>query len=1081
MKYKNILFLILVISLALAPSAKALKYEYTGFENTVPANWSAINGALSMSSAHYKLDNESMKWDFEANGKIEVINPMGVITALNTYKGGLMLWIYNETPINDKIRFEYSQDNTVHYWFDYNINFKGWRACWIRFDQDMEGTKGTNNINKMTITAPATAGSLFFDRYIHPDNRINDRVTGDAQLPDINPDVSYDNHWAALWHWYSTRNYDIELTTPTSDELNEVSTIRTRLTNRLAGSAPSSSALSAAMSTATSYNIVVNPDTSTTGTPYLSDDECDFDRGEIRMDMVGDVMLTLARGYYFNTNNYQARELYFKIYDHIIDQGLCIGSGMGTNHHYGYHFREMAVSFLLMYDYMCTRLKRKLLIYHPQFEYWCGIQEFRTPVDVDDLQGVLDAWNTMSYARLIACVTHPNEAEQVRSMKAFSRWYESSMQISSGQKGGFKEDGSMFHHYGHYPAYANGAFASLGEVIYFLSNTSFQLSNDSRHNLKNSLLALRYHSNKNDWGVGVCGRHPLGGNISSGVHEAFYYTAIAGNPDTGEDTDQELAEACLRLTTNPTIISNLSGKGFEAEPSPNGFKEMNFAAMGLFRKNDWLVTLKGFNQHVWNTEIYTGDNLYGRYQSYGTVQITGSDGIAASGYDYNGWDWNRNPGTTTIHLPFDKLLQKDKFATTIFQGEEKFAGASSFDGNNGVFAMVLKELSFQDYTPDHKAHKSAFCFGNKIICLGSAISNSNTNYPTETTVFQHGLNSQSTAIYTSYSGESLNSITQFPYETTLGATNAKMVIDPAGNGFYFPANVPVTIYRQNQTSPNDKTKVYSSGNFASAIINHGNAPTNGSYHYVILPYSTQQELSDFATAMENGTTAKYTILQHDEAAHVLSDTDSKITAYAIFDVSIEFPFGLLKQVNNQCMVMYKPLDSDTTEVEFTICNPDLNLILGVDDIEPSSKPVVYQFSLHGGWNVSNAEGEIVYSSHETGTDNEITSTTFTVTSMKGKTIKATLQQSGAPTFDAPNKYKSEILVTTNKANNTIVIKNIPKTMQRVSISDVAGRNIVSSRIAQQDEIHIPMNQHSSGIYIVSLQGNGNKLTKKVVW
>lgn len=68
-----------------------------------------------------------------------------------------------------------------------------------------------------------------------------------------------------------------------------------------------------------------------------------------------------------------------------------------------------------------------------------------------------------------------------------------------------------------------------------------------------------------------------------------------------------------------------------------------------------MVTLKGYTTDVWGSEIYRKDNRYGRYQSYGSVQIMGYPSRLASGYDENGWDWNRLPGTTTIHLPLNCL------------------------------------------------------------------------------------------------------------------------------------------------------------------------------------------------------------------------------------------------------------------------------------------------------------------------------------------------------------------------------------------------------------------------------------------
>lgn len=148
-----------------------------------------------------------------------------------------------------------------------------------------------------------------------------------------------------------------------------------------------------------------------------------------------------------------------------------------------------------------------------------------------------------------------------------------------------------------------------------------------------------------------------------------------------------------------------------------------------------MVTLKGYTTDVWGAEIYKKDNRYGRYQSYGSVQIMGYPSRIASGYDENGWDWNRLPGTTTIHLPFE-LLDSPLPGTTMAHSKENFSGSSALEGKNGMFAMKLMERNLKNFTPDFVARKSVFCFDNRMICLGTGISNSNASFPTETTLFK---------------------------------------------------------------------------------------------------------------------------------------------------------------------------------------------------------------------------------------------------------------------------------------------------------------------------------------------------------
>lgn len=53
--------------------------------------------------------------------------------------------------------------------------------------------------------------------------------------------------------------------------------------------------------------------------------------------------------------------------------------------------------------------------------------------------------------------------------------------------------------------------------------------------------------------------------------------------------------------------------------------------------------------------------------------------------------------------------------------------------------MKLMERDYENFTPDFVARKSVFCFDNRMVCLGTGITNSNTEYPTETTLFRRNI------------------------------------------------------------------------------------------------------------------------------------------------------------------------------------------------------------------------------------------------------------------------------------------------------------------------------------------------------
>ena len=97
-------------------------------------------------------------------------------------------------------------------------------------------------------------------------------------------------------------------------------------------------------------------------------------------------------------------------------------------------------------------------------------------------------------------------------------------------------------------------------------------------------------------------------------------------------------------------------------------------------------------------EHYLPANFYGRYLAHGSMQIlTGKPGemvtFTTSGWQENGFDWNRIPGVTSIHLPFEqlraKVLNVDTFSgmEEMLYSDEAFAGGLSQARLNGNFGM----------------------------------------------------------------------------------------------------------------------------------------------------------------------------------------------------------------------------------------------------------------------------------------------------------------------------------------------------------------------------------------------------------
>ena len=93
----------------------------------------------------------------------------------------------------------------------------------------------------------------------------------------------------------------------------------------------------------------------------------------------------------------------------------------------------------------------------------------------------------------------------------------------------------------------------------------------------------------------------------------------------------------------------------ESEVSPAGFWTFNYAAFVIQRRDNWAVSVKGFNNYVWDFEASSYENLFGLYQSHGALLVANSEAALATHRVHKGWDWTRFPGTTTIKMNFEQL------------------------------------------------------------------------------------------------------------------------------------------------------------------------------------------------------------------------------------------------------------------------------------------------------------------------------------------------------------------------------------------------------------------------------------------
>lgn len=862
-------------------------------EPQLPACVTGVRSQLNRSGAHYKDGKYSLEWTFEPNGVLELRKDLKFEkkdpTGKDLYLSAFIVWIYNEQPQDAAIEFEFLKDGRKCTSFPFGINFKGWRAAWVCYERDMQGTP-EEGMNGLRIVAPNAKGRLFIDHLITATKVDARQQTADLQVPFVNAGTT--NHWLVLYK-HSLLKPDIELTPVSDSQRQEMRLLERRFRDMIYTKGKITEKEVEAIRKKYDLYRITYKDGQVTGVPVfmVRASEAyermipDWDKDMltkmgIEMRAYFDLMKRIAVAYHNSEADSPTREemkrKFMAMYDHITDQGVAYGSCWGNIHHYGYSVRGLYPAYFLMKDVL--RDEGKLLEAERTLRWYAITNEVYPKPEGNGID--MDSFNTQTTGRIASILMMEDTPEKLQYLKSFSRWIDYGCRPAPGLSGSFKADGGAFHHRNNYPAYAVGGLDGATNMIYLFSRTSLAVSELAHRTVKNVLLAMRFYCNKLNFPLSMSGRHPDGKGKLVPMHYALM--AVAGTPDGKDDFDKEMASAYLRLVSSDSsvaeqepeympkvsnaqerrIAERLVRNGFRAEPDPQGNLSLGYGCVSVQRRGNWSAVARGHSRYLWAAEHYLGHNLYGRYLAHGSLQIlTALPGQtvtpATSGWQQEGFDWNRIPGVTSIHLPLDLLkanvLNVDTFSgmEEMLYSDEAFAGGLSQQKMNGNFGMKLHE--HDKYNGTHRARKSFHFIGGMIVCLGSDIENSHTEYPTETTIFQLAVTDQAAHDY---------------WKKEAGG--GKVWMDHLGTGYYVPV---AARFEKNfpQYSRMQDTGKETKGDWVSLIIDHGKAPKAGSYEYAILPGTDRKTMTAFAKK------PAYSVLQRDRNAHIIeSPSDGKI-------------------------------------------------------------------------------------------------------------------------------------------------------------------------------------------------------------
>ena len=634
-----------------------------------------------------------------------------------------------------------------------------------------------------------------------------------------------------------------------------------------------------------------------------------------------------------------------------------------TRDHNAYGYREFARHTMHLKDHLSDSVKDRfgytLLVQSENFKNFWGDYNSGEEYNTDWMFNMGD---TLVLFGLWKDIT--TDDERVQWLKGAKRYVERFLVYSNATSDGIKPDGSGFHHWAAYEGY----MYSLGNIVNIVSaldDTDFQIDRASYLRLRDAIYAQ--HMKSNDIGntaLSTVGRNPQSKRISTHP-EHVKRLAISGGKILGLNS----ADPLLAGYYNRTIGVDADFNYDKITKFENGFFQFNHGNTGVLRhrssKGDWLAVMKGFTDNMWGAELYVNTNRYGRYQSYGALEIIypGDQSVGNNGYDVTTWNWNYNPGATTIVLPWDKLHGEK---SRIDESQQKrFVGSLAFinkgkkrgvleetHGKYGIFAMDFQERENgggfgETYGPNtHNTSftfkKSNFAFKNMIVSLGSNITNDDTRHPTITTLYQRLATDDSRVIVDkSKYGEHGT--------TSFSGNENHWLIDDHQTGFYLATGSgELKVWKGAQQTPNSNQTwpVDISQNpihqYTIGYLDHGNAPDNNGYEYITVPNTNVRKMKKLAKHKP------YVVHEKTSQRHVIEHLRKHIWGYALFEAASDMSHtnGLLKASDTSSLVMLRYAKHN--KVRLSVTDPDIGFTSrGVEPVAPKKVTL----TLHGNWSI----------------------------------------------------------------------------------------------------------------------------------
>ena len=582
-----------------------------------------------------------------------------------------------------------------------------------------------------------------------------------------------------------------------------------------------------------------------------------------------------------------------------------------------YNGRGAASSLLLMKAYLKQRG-----ILEEAVDYIKGAYEFSRIYDVTSKNGAAgyrfedsDVIG-MELPTLLVCILLMEDGrEKMTDMRHFLFYLENyCLGYAPGIASGCKKDGTVFHHGGYVRSYQTVAVYSLTRVLEVLADTEFQIGEEAKERLWRILLT-EYQ-------------------IYQGVYESFcmsqYFFRAESEVSVCEFAhfarafhDRRAAAMYLRLAQTSSrqkdseFYREFTEQGILPADLPDSHKTLSCAAAAVHRRGELSASVRGCSQYVypmevWPDEIGAGSrySAFGMFRSFGFLELSrypDEDGGVQNGVMIDqGFDYRRWNGTTAVCIPLKQLKSRpydveDEWAEWLFS-DQPFVGGLDDSGQNGIF--VLKLHGHPKYgLESFRADKTWHFYEDMILCLGSGI-RSECGYEAETTIFQ---------------------------DYGPGAKrHGNILTDNRNNGYYLWEDDDLRFFEKDNVSRDMKDQNDTRGHRVFALFDHGSAPRDASYRYLIRMGKGEEGIRQLD--IEGG----IQILRQDKYAHIVRMFNK--TDYVLFRKDYEIHDRYIDGVTESCLMTVT--ENGDGSINLAVCDPDLRLYFGEsEDYDLNRDPV----------------------------------------------------------------------------------------------------------------------------------------------